>query len=285
MIFDSSDIDPGILFLVELLNNNGFRPFASCDGKVEHHKDKWGNPNPDEIVNAYVAMLDSENTRNLFAILMDNDSFNLSISNPGEPYMLYGNDISGLKFSIHFDNYKGDNMKVILSIVKKIASGKITPNFENREKIDLICKILSSKLIDENLNLSFDIHAIYRGIDKEAVEENYLVTISEREVKKDLFDLLRLLRVDIYDECLDLILGGQCQLLLHDFSDAIVYLILALLKYHRAGEHIEHNIILGTNKVSASIENHIEDMYEYIDELDRRQIDKCIRRHYKKVAR
>ena len=64
MIFDSNDIDIGILPLIEILDNNGFRPFASCDGMLEHHNDKWGNPNPEEIVNAYISMLDSENVAN-----------------------------------------------------------------------------------------------------------------------------------------------------------------------------------------------------------------------------
>lgn len=282
MIFDASDIDIGILPLVELLNDNDFRPFASCDGMVEHHKDKWGNPNPDEVVNAYVSMLDSENTRNLFAVLMNNDSFNLNISNPEVPYMLYGNEISGLKFSLYFDNYKGENMHVLSSIVKKVASGEIIPNTENRWKIDLVCKVLSSSLIDENLNVSFDIHGIYRGIAKEAIEDNYLVTISERELKKDMFELLRLLKIDISDSHIDLILNGHFQLLLQDFGNAVVYLMLAILKYSKLSDYIDHDVVWGSNKVSESIEGHVEDMRKYIDELYRRQIDKAIRRHYRK---
>lgn len=285
MIFDSNDIDPGILPLVKLLNNNGFRPFASCDGILEHHKDKWGNPNPNEIVNAYISLMDSANTRSLFAILMDNDYFNLSISNPESPYVLYGNEISGLKFSIYFDNYRGENVNVLISIVGRIISGKASVSTQNRDKIDLICKVLSSKFIDKNLNVSFDIHSIYRGIYKEHVSKNYSVTISEYRSQKDMFELLDALKVDNPDLVLDLLLDGYCRLLLGDFEDAVTFLLSTILKYSKLNGYVEHDIIIGNNKISESIEEHIEDMYTYLEVLYRRQVDKSIRRHYKKMCR
>lgn len=285
MIFDVSDIDIGILPLVELLNDNDFRPFASCDGLVEHHKDKWGNPNPDEIVNAYVSMLDSESTRNLFAVLMDNDSFNLNISNPEVPYMLYGNEISGLKFSVYFDSYIGDNLKLLLEIVNEIILGKMIVDEKNRKKIDLICNLLESKYVDDNLSISFDIHSIYRGIDKEHVGENYLITASENELKKDLFELLDELKIDNLELHFDLLLNGHCQLYIQDFDYAVGYLALLLLKYPYLSDYVEREDVLGSNKVSESIEGHIEDMRKYIDACYKKQIDKSIRRHYRKNLR
>ena len=243
MKFIAEDIDLGVLPLIELLNDNGFRPYSSCDGTIEQHKDKWGNHNPYEVISAYVSMLDSENTRNLFAILMENDSFNLSISND-LTFMLYGNKLSGPRFSIHFDNYRGDNVDVLVSVVKKLIAKKIVPKPKNRKRIDMITRLLSSDIIDENVRYTFEIHSVYKRVYEEQIEENYCIIVSERDSEKDIFELPIRLGIDEADPELDMLFDGYCQIYTKDFNKAFDYLLLAIMNYPKLGTYVEHDEIL-----------------------------------------
>lgn len=284
MKFRAEDIDVGILPLVELMNNNGFEPFASCDGMIEHHFDKWGNQNPYDVWNAYIAFLDSENSRNLLAVLIDNDRFNITISNPAT-YELYGNIISGVRFAIHFDNYRGDGVKMLMTIVKKVVSGEIKPTLNNKMIINFIAGLLSSsEMMNENLDISFAVHPIYRQTNGNQVKENYSFRISEKEPKKNMFEMPMLLGIEPDSENVDLIQNCICQFYFEDFKMAIGYLCTAVLWYYNLGEVQYSDEILGSKIISRDMQLHVEGMYEYLDELYRRRIDKSINRHYKKLG-
>jgi hypothetical protein len=114
-----SDIDEDLVEIIEYLNENGLRPFASCDGVHIHHSID-NRPN-----NAYIAMLKSEKIIDLMvAFLRDRDSFTVGLSNNPyfEKYELYGNEISGNTYGVYFQNSIGERTGYVEKIIRGIVS-------------------------------------------------------------------------------------------------------------------------------------------------------------------
>lgn len=62
-------------------------------------------------------MLDSDKVRDWFALLQEDDSYNLKITSQSD-VMLYGNKISGLRYGIYFDNLRGGKVEELTQKLK-----------------------------------------------------------------------------------------------------------------------------------------------------------------------
>ena len=151
--------------------------------------------------------------------------------------------------------------------------------------INFIAGLLSSsEMMNENLDISFDVRPMYRRTNGEPVKENYSFKISEEEFKKNMFEMPMLLGINPNSENVDVILNGVCQFYFEDFKTAIGSLCTAVLWYSNLGEFKDSDEISGSKVISKHMELHAEDMYAYLDEIYRRRVDKSIRRHYKKLG-
>ena len=145
-----SDIDEDFVDIIEYLDEKGYKPFASCDGVLEHH---------DNITNfssssAYISFLKSPKIIELMArFLKDKDKFMINISNNTykRPYYLYGNVISGNRYSVYFDNKKGESTQYFKDIIK----GEREEQNIEEEKQKL--KKLESVLEDEKTDFNFSV--------------------------------------------------------------------------------------------------------------------------------
>lgn len=130
-----SEIDEDFIEIIDYLNVNGLKPFASCDGVHSHHSED------EKPIDAYISFLKSESIIKLMsAFLVDNENFSVILTNSSckEPYELYGNQIFGNTYSVYFFNSIGERTRYFERIIKAIVSGKVDiPN----EKIDIIKRI------------------------------------------------------------------------------------------------------------------------------------------------
>ena len=68
-------IDEDIREVVRLIFNNNMKPYMSCSGSYKDHKDKPYLPET-----GCIEMLDSELTRELIAVLINDEKYKCSIS-------------------------------------------------------------------------------------------------------------------------------------------------------------------------------------------------------------
>lgn len=144
-----SGIDKDFVDIIEYLNENGYKTFASCDGVLEHHADDIVVPS-----SAYISFLKSPKIIDLMAqFAKDKDKFIINIANNTykEPYYLYGNIISGNRYGVYFKNEKGE----LTQYFKDIIEGKIVIQDTENERKNL--KKLENVLEDENTNLNFSV--------------------------------------------------------------------------------------------------------------------------------
>lgn len=128
-----SDIDKDFVSIIENLNQNGFKPFVSCDGVLENHSDK------DYVSLAYISFLKSSKIVDLMgAFNRDKETFSIKFSNDSscEPYSLYGNLIEGNSYSVYFDNKEGKVTNYFEKIITGMIEEKI--NISDEEKQNLI---------------------------------------------------------------------------------------------------------------------------------------------------
>ena len=176
-----SGLDKEVEEIVNLMNQNGMRPYASCDGSIKTHK---ANGELDGIISGYIAMLDGNKARDLFAILQEDDSYKLSITSQ-EDNVLYGNELKGLRFTIYFDNLMGGKVDELTDFLKSYLDRKIKPTKEQRKRIDEIASLVGINK-DNEVAVTYNIHPAYRLQDGEMVEENYSVEFEPYRMKKDL---------------------------------------------------------------------------------------------------
>lgn len=144
-------IDEDFVNIMEYLNNNGFRTFASCDGVLEHH-DK-----PEEVIGAYISFLKSPKIIKLMAeFLKQKDKFSVVINNNTtlEPYYIYGNQIEGMRYGVYFSNEYGELTQEIEKIIMQLNEKE--PISEEERKIEKINNTLEKA--DEQCDLSFNVY-------------------------------------------------------------------------------------------------------------------------------
>ncbi|MBQ8299683.1 MAG: hypothetical protein IJX99_07540 [Clostridia bacterium] len=285
----TSDIDTDIEELVMMLNDNYMMPFASCDGNLKHHFDKWGNYDMDTTY-AYVAMLESDKARDLFALLQDDDSYELTITS-NKDMELYGNQLKGLRYGIYFDNHRGKKAQELTEIVKDYLLGDITPSKEQRKRMDQIADTVQ-RAQEKNLMLDFSIHEIFRLENEESPTNNFSVRLFEIEPQKD---LSRLALREINDEDQSLEIGENgFYYRTGDFSKSVQVAAGLIDAYELLPEKPSRDEIMEDDygeiparpdEVSVHIQKLTNNMYEYRDELKQRQVDKSIARHKRKMAK
>lgn len=116
------NIDKDFLNIIDYLDDNGFKPFASCDGVLANHE----NPN---IVNlAYISFLESDRILKLMCAFLRDSTFSVCINNHStkEPYYYLGNLISGNRYSVYFENKHGNITQYFEKIIKGVNENKIS---------------------------------------------------------------------------------------------------------------------------------------------------------------
>lgn len=283
------DIDQDIEEVVNLLNDNYMMPFASCDGNLRHHFDKWGNYDMDTTY-GYIAMLDNEKTRDIIALLQDNDTYMVSVTS-NRDMNLYGNELSGLRYGIYFDNIRGEKSKELTEIIKNYLDGKVKPTKEQRERIDRISEILENSL-NTNMLIDFSIHEIFRLENDDPINSNYSVRLMEHVKTKDLRKI-GLREINEKDQKLEIENSGFYYRT-EDFEKVLavtaglinVYSILPdkELEEMEIVEEMPYEAE-EVDEVTLQIQRLTEQMLKYREELKQRQVDKSIARHERKIAK
>ena len=178
-----SGLDKEVEEIVNLLNENGMKPFASCDGTIKSHMD-GEIKNEHDVSLAYISMMDSDKIRDLFAILQNDNSYHLTITSQSD-VELYGNKVEGLRYGIYFDNLRGGKVKELTQILKSYLVGEIKPTKEERDRIDEISRLVNLNK-DDNMIVSYHINELFRLHNIEEMEENYSVKFQQLELRKDL---------------------------------------------------------------------------------------------------
>lgn len=284
-----SNLDVDIEELVMMLNDNYMMPFASCDGNLKHHFDKWGNYDMDTTY-AYVAMLESDKVRDLFALLQDDDSYKLTITSQ-ENMELYGNELKGLRYGIYFDNHRGGKAKELTEIVKKYLLGEAVPTKEQRKRIDQIADTLK-RAQGTNLLPDFTIHEIFRLDNDEAKNNNYSVRLFEISPQRDL-SKFALREINDADQSLEISKSGFYYRT-GDFDKSVQVVAGLIDAYYLLPEKTPRDektesdydeIPARPDEVMTHIQKMTANMYNYRDELKQRQVDKSIARHERKMAK
>lgn len=146
-----SDIDKDFVDIIEYLDKNGFKPFASCDGVLENH-DSITAPS-----SAYISFLKSPNIIDLMAkFVKDKDNFIVNLANNTykKPYYLYGNVISGNRYGVYFNNKKGELTQYFREIIK---GERVEPNIEEeKEKLIKLENVLEDEKTDINFSVTLN---------------------------------------------------------------------------------------------------------------------------------
>lgn len=169
------DIDEDFVDIIDRLIENGFRPWASCDGVKVHHTPEKLN----EGLTAYIAFLNSDKILQLFSAFKKDVYFELILSNQNSKYPkeMYGNIIEGNKYSIHFKNLDGEYTKYFDKIINYVI-------LNNELKIDDDIDNISKKLdLAQNSQIAFEIgvnvlHPAYYN-DYEQIKTNSLTIYSK----------------------------------------------------------------------------------------------------------
>ena len=176
-----SGLDKEVEEIVNILNANGMKPFASCDGTIKGHMDDEGKY---EHTLGYISMLDSDKVRDWFALLQEDDSYNLKITSQSD-VMLYGNKISGLRYGIYFDNLRGGKVEELTQKLNDYLSGNIKPTKEQRARIDEVSRLVALNK-DDNMIVSYNIHELFKLHNMSEAKENYSVEFQQIKIKKDM---------------------------------------------------------------------------------------------------
>ena len=134
-----SDIDKDFEYIVNYLDNNGFKPYASCDGVEANHE------NPKEVNYAYVAFLKSPRIISLMAEFLKNKgNFGVSLESEGhfKPIELYGNIISGATYTVNFWNKEGENTHYFEDIIRQIVERQSENSSKEIKTLELIERAL-----------------------------------------------------------------------------------------------------------------------------------------------
>ena len=295
-----SGLDKEVEEIVNILNENGMRPFASCDGTIKGHLAD-GEKNKHDVSLGYINMLDSDKVRDLFAILQEDDSYQLMITAQADG-KLYGNEIKGLRYGIYFDNLKGGKVQELTQKLTDYLSGNIKPSKEQRARIDEASRLVNLNK-DDNLIVQYYIHEIFKLHNMDEVKENYSVKFQQIEMKKDPRPL-RIRSIQGEEQNLHIELD-QISYRNGDFEQSLkvlagLYDIYEMLpeiapenvkniiqeEYEKkqgfAQELQPSQMFVETQKFWQSIQRNTENC---IEELNQMKIDKSIARHQRKLKK
>lgn len=144
-----SEIDEDFVDIINLLNENGFKPFSSCDGVLSHHTPE------NRPLGAYIAFLKSDGIIDLFtAMTRDNSDFIVEFSNNAHmfAYEYFGNIINGDLCTIRFDNEYGEKTGYFKQIITGIINGEIVVSDDEKEQLQQLSECLD---MTENSELCF----------------------------------------------------------------------------------------------------------------------------------
>ena len=153
-----SGIDKDFEDIIYYLDNNGFKPFASCDGVEANHI------SPNDVDYAYIAFLKSSKITSLMAeFLKDKKNFNITLKSDDhfKPYELYGNIISGTNYAVYFLNKKGERTKYFESIIKKLIEKEKNSPSKEQENLEMLERVLEENS-DSDLAFSVSLNGQYQ---------------------------------------------------------------------------------------------------------------------------
>lgn len=176
-------IDEDIREVVRLIFNNNMKPYLSCSGSYKDHKDKPYFPE-----SAFIEMLDSENTRELLAILINDKRFKISISKEGERVVYDNNLPNGLRFEIEFENICGDMQEELIAIIQTIIQGK-KAEAEDRKRIDMVCSLIDTfdTIKNQQITFSFNDEMI---IEEGEHNDNYSIKYQDKKNFKEYYSTI-----------------------------------------------------------------------------------------------
>lgn len=192
-----SGIDKGFTEIIEYLNEQGYKPFSSCDGIIKNHS------KPHEVNVAYISFLKSDRITELMsAFLKDSETFNIKISSctHKEPYYLYGNNIEGNTYSVYFSNKQGEYSNYFEKIIRTTNTRKINIQEEEKKKLIILDELLE-KNKESQLSYSIEFNSNYQPYMNKSGKINKLSirTKDEYGYAKDMNQLLNILikKIDI----------------------------------------------------------------------------------------
>ena len=156
-----SGIDESFVSIIDYLSENGFKTIASCDGVLAHHENVEGRAKP---TFAYISFLKSDRIIDVMAALLrDKDNFFIILSNDTsiEPMELYGNEMQGTQYAVHFENLQDQLSEYFERIVRGVIDGTITVSDEEKEQLIKIEKCLE-QTEDSELNITFSLNGKYQ---------------------------------------------------------------------------------------------------------------------------
>lgn len=171
-----SGIDRGIENIIYYLDDNGFKPFASCDGIEENHNAR------NKPVNGYISFLKSPKIIDLMASFLNKkDIFSVMLKSGNyKTFELYDNMIYGTIYSTYFSNLKGENTECLETLIKQVVKTE-----EHKLDIEKKKLLMLEKILEENTNsnIVFEVRLNdeYQPYMKKASKINELKIIAQPE--------------------------------------------------------------------------------------------------------
>lgn len=150
-----SDIDKQIVDIIDFMNEKEMKPFASCDGVLEEHEEKYREiygenfdsllkERPEMILCGYISFMENEYSKELLANALDNDLI-VEFSTVSKDYEIYGNTVSGRIYTIRFLNLNGEKTELVNKVIRETCDGTMIPSKENFEFVQNIMNAIPSE--------------------------------------------------------------------------------------------------------------------------------------------
>lgn len=257
-----SGIDKDFVNIINYLNEEGLKPFASCDGVVANH-------NEDNVpISAYIAFLNSPRIIDLLAaFLRDKETFTVTVSNhtASKPYYLYNNLIYGNHFGVSFFNYTGNVTAYFEKIITKVMDGNIKITNDEKRNISRLSSILE-KNKKSALNFSVDFNTQYQpSMGKQGKINSLRVSTKSGYETRDVSGLIDMLpeeygmvRNNMYCEDEFAVCPDKFECVVY-FKDENTDLILGMIKHIR---RIERDLPIREVKEASYNRYYCRDDYE-----------------------
>lgn len=141
-----SGIDEDLIEIIDYMNENGLKPWASCDGVLAHHTKH------ECLADAQVSILETDYTIPLLANAYDN-GFEIGIESFKKPYEIYGNVISGRSFDIMYKNKYGENSEKFNQLVKGTVEKNMIPSEEAISFVSDLLEIFPNEANDMRISI------------------------------------------------------------------------------------------------------------------------------------
>ena len=241
------DLDEDIREVVRLIFNNNMKPYMSCSGSYKDHKDKPYFPE-----SACIEMLDSENARELLAILINDKRFKCSISKEGEQVVYDNNLPKGLRFKVEFENVCGEMQEELIIIIQTIIQCK-KAEVDDRKKIDMVCSLIDTfdAIKNHQIMFSFNDEMI---IEEGEHDDNYSIKIQDKKNFEDYYTTINH-AIDGFEQD-----ESGCKLYGSDFISMIAVLRKTIMDYDQIetvmqGEEL-HLVQLNSNRINRFTANY-----------------------------